>query len=250
MSEIYKHYLALVEKIRDVVNNTFSDKMEKKPNTEGLLPEKAKEVLKKHSAEIRDEVLKVISNVQPEIKKFIDSNQRDRRSTLYPGLYSSEDSKKQIGVVEQNNALLLFRANWDQGNYDSLINSIQSAVEAKQYVFASTLFDQIRDSKSTNELHDTIKRTAEELEKLYHKTIGVDVYDEKLKIMDYADRLSQASKILIERSEFSGDERYYLPEYGSTEFQDQMILADIETQTGVNFDSPAGEPVASSEATE
>jgi len=250
MKEVYKYYLQLVEKIRDAVNNKFGDGLEKKPNTEGLLPEKAKEVLKKHSSDIRAEVLKVISNLQSEIKKFIDSNQRDRRSTLYPGFYSSEDSKKQIGVVEQNNALLLFRANWDQGNYDSLINSIQNAIEAKQYVFASTLFDQIRDSKSINELHDTIKRTAAELEKVYHKTIGVDVYDEKLKIMDYADRLSQASKILIERSEFSGDERYYLPEYGSTEFQDKMILADIEIKTGVEFDTESGEPVASSEATE
>jgi len=249
MKEVYKYYLQIVEKIRDAVNNKFSDEMEKKPNTEGLLPEKAREVLKKHSADIRAEVLKVISSVQPEIKKFIDSNQRDRRSTLYPGLYSSEDLKKQIGVVEQNNALLLFRANWDQGNYDSLINSIQNAIESKQYVFASILLDQIRDSKSTNELHDTIKRTAEELEKVYHKTIGIDVYNEKLRILDYADKLSQASKLLVERSEVSGDERFYLPEYGSKDFQDQMILAGIETQTGVEFDSASGEPVASSEAT-
>lgn len=248
MSEVYKYYLQLVEKIRDLVNNKFSDEMEKKPDLQGLTPDKQREVLKNHSDKIRAEVLNVISKAQPEIESKKTSTQRDRRLTLYPGLYSSEDNKKQMGLQQQSNALMTFQMNWDKGNFDSLINSIQNAIETKQYDFASTIFDQIRNSKSTDDIHDTIKKTANELEKVFHKTIGIDVYDEKLRILDYADKLSQASTVLVERSEFSGDERLYLPEYGSKEFQDKMILANIESTTGVEFitePSIGGEAVAS-----
>lgn len=251
MPEVYKYYLQLVEKIRDLVNNKFSDEMEKKPDLQGLTPEKQNEVLKNHSDKIRAEVLEAISKVRPEIQKMKTSATSDRRLTLYPGLYSTEDNKKQMGLQEQSNALMIFQMNWDKGNFDSLINSIQNAIESKQYVLASTLFDQIKNSKSTDDIHDTIKKTSEELEKVYHKTIGIDVYDEKLRILEYADKISQASKILLERSEFTGDERLYIPEYGDNEFRTKMDLADIELKTGVKFDTETtGEAVASVSAAE
>lgn len=237
MSGLYKNYLQLVEKIRDLVNNKFSDGMEKKPATEGLLPEKAQEVLKDYSAKIRAEVLNAISKAQPEIESMKTSTQRDRKMTLYPGLFSMEDIKKQIGIAEQSNAILIFNANWPQGNLESIISSLQNAIETKQYVFASTLFEQIKNSKSSTDLHDLIKNETEKLETEYFKTLGMDVYDEKLMILDYADKIAQVGRKLIERSEISGDERLYIPEYPVKEFQDKMILANISRETGIDIDS-------------
>lgn len=252
MSEVFKYYLQLVEKIRDLVNNKFSDQMEKKPVLDGFTPEKQKEYLKKHSDGIRAEVLKSLSTIGPEIQKMKSGTIADRRMALFPGLSSAEDSKKQIALTEQNNAMLVFNTNYPQGNLDSLISSLQNAIESKQYVFASTLFDQIKNSKSLNDLQDSIKNEFGMLEAEYFKTLKIDEYDKKLSILDYADRLDQASKILIERSEVTGDDRYYLPEYGSNEWQDKMILGDIEIKTGVEFDlesndSKAPVPAAAAE---
>jgi hypothetical protein len=220
---------SLIEEIRKIAAD-YSEAISTLPNVQDYSPEKGKEIITNHIEAAKKKAATSLETKLAKVRSQTSDVKDSINKAKFPLLSSSLESDKLRGEQMQTNSMLIFQNQFLTGNVDGVLNALNQALESKRYDLATSLIEQIKDFPAKDDSQILAKEKVNELAANYFKERGVDNFNEELNLLNYAAKLSEISKSFLEKS----NDPFYLPDFDSTDYQDKMILANLEMKTGID----------------
>ncbi len=225
-----KFSLSYVEELRAAAEK-YTKELKELPYTEHLNEQEKTKRLKKHREDNQNNLLSAVKKIGPKIEEHLKQTKLSKSRCEFPLLNSSNENDRLRGEQQQSNALEVFKIHFLGKNSGSLFKALDDAISNGRIDFASSLIDQIKNYPTMDEGQLKIQSKLKSLEQKYFEKTKINEIDEELQILDYANKLTT----ILERIAPKGEEHIYLPEYGSKDYEDQMILGGLESKAHIEI---------------
>jgi hypothetical protein len=237
-----KTALKQIEKLQLIAEH-YSIKFDKKISEEdakNYTAEYISKLNKENSKKLKERIIAEINQIRNDVIQHNEIIDKRKKEILFPLLSEKHlENERARGEMQISNANSIFQIHYLNGNPDYVIDELKSMIDDTfRRDYFTTLLNQIITFPPKDDQQMKAVEVAKMIKAEFEEKTGVSRINEANKINQYGELLANLSEEMVDKEKG----KFYLPDYGSDDYQDKVELARISIKTGIDVGENIANP--------
>lgn len=237
-----KTALKQIEKLQLIAehySNNF-DKRISEEDAKNYTAEYISKLNKDNSKKLKERIVAEVNKIKDEIIKHNEVLDKRKKEILFPLLSEKHlENERARGEMQISNANSIFQIHYLNGNPDYVIDELKRMVDDTfRRDYFTTLLNQIITFPPKDDQQKKALEIAKTIKAEFEEKTGVSRINEAKKINQYGELLANLSEEMVDKEKG----KFYLPDYGSDDYLDKMIFAELSVKTGIDVGELTANP--------